>query len=296
MRYRDVGGMAALQSIGTAAGSLRRNPILFVVAMAFSLVQLPSLFAQAVGPLVGGIVSLVFSGVTVFVIPFFLGGVLGMANEAIDGRTSLGTLVSEGKSHYVSLLVVYFSLLVVNLVLSFVGGFAAVFVGLAVLGSGIELGTVGLAILAIVVLAVVLTYLAVAFVVQFFGHAIVIDDLGAVDGVKRSVACVRNNLVSVFGYSVIVGLGGLVAGVFGGVASLLLTPSLRHQGTAVAGAGSGAPAASAFSSLPAIGVVGMVAVAVGLVLVSGLIGGFFAAYSTAFYRSIRPTDPETTTP
>ncbi|ELK50195.1 hypothetical protein D320_17364, partial [Haloferax sp. BAB-2207] len=60
--------------------------------------------------------------------------------------------------------------------------------------------------------------------------------------------------------------------------------------------GSGAPAASAFSSLPAIGVVGMVAVAVGLVLVSGLIGGFFAAYSTAFYRSIRPTDPETTTP
>ncbi|WP_424009162.1 hypothetical protein [Haloferax denitrificans] len=288
--------MSALQSIGTAAGSLRRNPILFVVAMAFSLIQLPSVFAQAVSPFIGSIISLGFSGLTIFIVPFFLGGVLGMANEAIDGRTSLGTFVSEGKTHYVSLLVVYFSLLVVNFVLSFVGVFASVFVGIAVLGSNGEMSTVALAILGVVVLAVALTYLAVVFVVQFFGHAIVIDDLGAVDGIKRSVSCVRNNIVSVLGYSVITGLGGVLAGAFAVVISLLLTPSLRHQGAAVAGAGSGAPAASAFSSLPTVGVVGMVVVAVGLVLVSGLVGGFFAAYSTAFYRSIRPTNPETTAP
>ncbi|CQR51993.1 DUF7847 domain-containing protein [Haloferax massiliensis] len=288
--------MAALQSIGTAAGSLRRNPILFAVAAAFSLIQLPSVFAQAVSPFIGSIISLGFSGLTIFIAPFFLGGVLGMANEAIDGRTSLGTFVSEGRSHYVSLLVVYFSLLAVNLVLSFVGVFASVFVGIAVLGVGGETSTVALAILAVVVLAVALTYLAVVFVVQFFGHAIVIDDLGAVDGIKRSVSCVRRNIVSVLGYSVITGLGGVLAGAFAVVISLLLTPSLRHQGTAVAGSGTGAPAASAFSSLPTVGVVGMVALAVGLVLFSGLIGGFFAAYSTAFYRSIRPTNPETTTP
>ncbi|AKU09322.1 MULTISPECIES: DUF7847 domain-containing protein [Haloferax] len=288
--------MAALQAIGTAAGSLRRNPILFVVAAAFSLIQLPSLFAQAVSPLIGSIVSLGFSGLTVFVVPFFLGGVLGMANEAIDGHTSLGTLVNEGKSHYVSLLAVYFSLLAVNLVLAFIGVFASLFFGLLLIGSGSQPGTATLAVLAVIVLAVTLTYLAVVFVMQFFGHAIVIDDLGAVDGVKRSISCVRNNLVSVFGYSVIVGLGGLLAGVVGGVASLLLTPSLQHQGAAVAGSETGATAASAFSSLPTVGVVGMVAIAVGLVLVSGLTGGFFAAYSTAFYRSIRPANPEGVNP
>ncbi|RDZ62471.1 hypothetical protein C5B90_14940 [Haloferax sp. Atlit-12N] len=284
--------MAALQAIGTAAGSLRRNPILFVVAAAFSLVQLPSMFAQAVSPVIGSIISLGFSGLTVFVVPFFLGGVLGMANEAIDGRTSLGTLVSEGKSNYVSLLAVYFGLLAVNLVLAFVGVFATLFLGLLVIGSSTQPGTATLAVLGIIVLAVTLTYLAVVFVSQFFGHAIVIDDLGAVDGIKRSISCVRNNLVSVFGYSIIVGLGGLLAGMVGGVASLLLTPSLQHQGAAVAGSGTGATAASAFSSLPAVGVVGMVAIAVGLVLVSGLVGGFFAAYSTAFYRSIRPANSE----
>ena len=288
--------MAALQSIGTAAGSLRRNPVLFVVAAAFSLVQLPSAFAQAVSPLIGSIISLGFSGLTIFIVPFFLGGVLGMANEAIDGRTSLGTFVSEGKTHYVSLLVVYFSLLAVNLVLSFVGVFVSVFAGIAILGSDGDVSTVALAVLGVVGLAVVLTYLAVVFVVQFFGHAIVIDDLGAVDGIKRSVSCVRNNLVSVLGYSVITGLGGLLAGGFAVVISLLLTPSLRHQGAAMTGSGAGAPAASTLSGLPTVGVVGMVALAVGLVLVSGLIGGFFAAYSTAFYRSIRPTNPETTTP
>ncbi|MCO8268542.1 hypothetical protein NKF06_18630 [Haloferax sp. AB510] len=282
--------MAALQSIGTAAGSLRRNPILFVVAAAFSLIQLPSMFAQAVSPLIGSIISLGFSGLMIFILPFFLGGVLGMANEAIDSRTSLSTFVSEGKTHYVSLLVVYFSLLAVNLVLSFVGVFASVFVGIAVLGSGGEMSTATLAILGVVVLAVTLTYLAVVFVSQFFGHAIVIDDLGAVDGIKRSVACVRNNLVSVLGYTVITGLGGLLVGAFAVVISFLLTPSLQHQGAAVTGSEAGAPAASAVSSLPTVGVVGMVAIAVGLVLVSGLVGGFFAAYSTAFYRSIRPAN------
>ncbi|WP_058828498.1 hypothetical protein [Haloferax sp. Q22] len=284
--------MAALQSIGTAAGTLRRNPILFVVAAAFSLIQLPSMFAQAVSPLIGSIISLGFSGLMIFILPFFLGGVLGMANEAIDSRTSLSTFVSEGKTHYVSLLVVYFSLLAVNLVLSFVGVFASVFVGIAVLGSNAQAGTATLAILGVVVLAVTLTYLAVVFVSQFFGHAIVIDDLGAVDGIKRSVACVRNNLVSVLGYTVITGLGGLLVGAFAVVISFLLTPSLQHQGAAVTGSEAGAPAASAVSSLPTVGVVGMVAIAVGLVLVSGLVGGFFAAYSTAFYRSIRPANSE----
>ncbi|WP_042663377.1 hypothetical protein [Haloferax sp. ATB1] len=284
--------MAALQSIGTAAGTLRRNPILFVVAAAFSLIQLPSMFAQAVSPFIGSIISLGFSGLMIFILPFFLGGVLGMANEAIDSRTSLSTFVSEGKTHYVSLLVVYFSLLAVNLVLSFVGVFASVFVGIAVLGSNAQAGTATLAILGVVVLAVTLTYLAVVFVSQFFGHAIVIDDLGAVDGIKRSVACVRNNLVSVLGYSVITGLGGLLVGAFAVVISFVLTPSLQHQGAAVTESGAGGPAASAVSSLPTVGVVGMVAIAVGLVLVSGLVGGFFAAYSTAFYRSIRPANRE----
>jgi hypothetical protein len=59
------------------------------------------------------------------------------------------------------------------------------------------------------------------FVVQSFGHAVVIDDLEAVDSLKRSAWCVRHTLVAVFGYTVLAAVGGAVFGLFGGVFSLL---------------------------------------------------------------------------
>lgn len=52
------------------------------------------------------------------VMPFFQGDLLGMADEALNGQTGLGTLVSEGKTNYIRLLLGYLALFAVNLVLA----------------------------------------------------------------------------------------------------------------------------------------------------------------------------------
>ncbi|MFC7203084.1 hypothetical protein ACFQJC_06135 [Haloferax namakaokahaiae] len=274
--------MGALQALSTAGDTVRRNPVLFVVAAAFSLLQIPGLVAQTINPLLGSIVSLVFSGLLIFIVPFFFGGIIGMANEAIGGRTSIDTLVSEGKSHYVSLLVTYFGLLLLNLLLGFVGVFVLVFGGAFVLSSSSQPGITPFAVLGVLGLGVFLIYFVVLFFVQFFGHAIVIDDLQAVDGLKRSVSVVRQNLLSALGYTILVSIGGGVMGLLGAAYSVLTTPSVSESAATPA-----VPASPL--GVPSVGIVGTVVFLVLLVVLSGLFGGFFAAYSTAFYRSIRPT-------
>jgi hypothetical protein len=285
--------MAVLQALQTAIGAARRNPSLFVIAAAFSLFQLPGLLARSVDPLLGSVVSLGVSGLVVFVVPFFFGGIIGMANEAIDGRTSPDTFVREGKTHYVSILVVYLGLFAINLVLGFVITFAAIFGGIFFLGNAGQPSLVPLAILAIVGGIALLGYLLIAFAVQFFGHAIVVDDLEAVDSIKRSAWCVRHNLVAVFGYTVLAALGGAVFGLFGGVFSLLTSPQFSQSpGSVVDPVG---PAASPLPfNLPSVGLAGTAVLVVLLVMLTGLFAGLFAAFSTAFYRTIRPVDDRST--
>ena len=281
--------MAVFEALQTAIGAVRRNPALVVVAAAFSLLQLPGLVAQSLSPLVGGLVSLGFSGITVFVTPFFFGGVIGMANEAIDGRTSVGTFVGEGKANYVPVLVVYLSLFAVNLVLGFVIVFAAIVGGLLFFQHGGGLHSLPLVVLGAIGLLALLGYLVVLFAVQFFGHAIVVDDRRAAESIKRSAWCVRHNLVAVLGYTVVTTVGGAVFGLFGGLFSLLTSPRLSGPGRGVDGA-TATPLANALPvDIPAVGIAGTVGLALLLVVGSGLFGGFFAAFSTAFYRRIRPT-------
>jgi hypothetical protein len=279
--------MTVLQALQTAIGAARRNPLLFVVAAAFSLFQLPGLLAQSVHPLLGSVVSLGVSGLMIFVVPFFFGGIIGMANEAIDGRTSFETFVREGKTHYVSILVVYFGLFAVNLVLGFVITFAAIFGGIFLLESAGQPSLVPLAILATVGGIALLGYLLIAFVIQFFGHAVVVDDLKAVASIKRSAWCVRHNLVAVVGYTVLAAVGGAVFGLFGGVFSLLTSPQFSQSpGGSVEPVG---PAAGLLPvDLPSVGLAGTAVLVVLLVILTGLFAGLFATFSTAFYRTIRP--------
>lgn len=89
--------MAALNSLRPAVNGLVRNPILVVVVGLFGLVQLPQLALQPTQPILAAIISLGLTGVMIVVVPFFQGGLLGMADEVLVGRTRLGTLVSEGE-------------------------------------------------------------------------------------------------------------------------------------------------------------------------------------------------------
>jgi len=218
--------MAVLNALRRTPSALRRNPVLLVPILALSLIQVPQLALQAVDPLLSSIVSLGMSLVFLVVMPFFHGGLIAMADEALDGRTALQTFVDDGKANYVSLLVAYLALMAVNFALGMVAFFVALFGGIFVLGGG-GLESASLAVLAaigIVVAIVVLLYLLVLFFLQFYGQAIVLEDMGAVDGLKHSASVVRHHLVSTLGYSVLVGiLGGVFGGVFG-LLSLLLSP------------------------------------------------------------------------
>lgn len=262
--------MAVLNALRRTPGALQRNPVLFVPVLVIMLFQVPQLVLQSINPLLASVASLGLSLVFIIVIPFFQGGIIGMADEALDGRTSLDSFVREGKSNYVSLLVAYLLLLAINFAIGIVGFFVALFGGVALLANGGEgPNFVALAIIGVIVALLVLAYLVVVFFIQFYGQAIVIDDLGAVDGLKHSYAVVRSHLVSVLGYSVLVGiLGGLAGGVFA-IASMLVSP----QSTTVL-------------SLPQLSMVGTIGVALLIVVLGALFGGFFGVYSVAFYRTI----------
>ncbi len=113
-------------------------------------------------------------------------------------------------------------------------------------------------------------YLVVMFLIQFYGHAIVLDGTGAVAGLKRSVALVRRNRLRTLGYSVVGVVAGTVFGLGLFVSSFLLAADRSMYG------------------LPATGM-STAGVAVGIVLivvVQTLAGSAFATYSVAFYRRL----------
>jgi hypothetical protein len=262
--------MAVLNALRRTPGALQRNPVLFVPVLVLMLFQVPQLVLQSISPLLASVVSLGLSLVFVFVMPFFQAGIIGMADEALDGRTSLECFLREGKDNYVSVLVAYLVLVAVNFAIGFAAFIVAIPIGFAVF-SDLH-GGVGIAVLAVaglIAVVVVLAYLLFVFFIQFYGQAIVIDDLGAVDGLKHSYAVVRRNLVSALGYSALVGiLGGLAGGVFA-IASMLVSPQ-----------------STALLSLPRLPVVATVGVALLVVVLGALFGGFFGVYSVAFYRTI----------
>jgi len=263
--------MAALKSLRPAVGALVRNPILAALVGLFSLVQLPQLALQATQPLLAALVSLVLTGVMILVMPFFQGGLIGMADEALDGTTSLETLVTEGRAHYVTLLVAYLVVLAVNFTLGIVAFFAAIFGGAGLFALDAESSLVGFGALAVVGLLFVLAYFLVAFFVQFYAHAIVLNDAGIVAGFKQSVRLVRRNLLSVVGYTVILLVGSVLFGGVGGVASVLLSP----QPTAL--------------PIPEVSIPVLVGAVIVYVVAIAVFGAFYATYSVAFYRAIEGT-------
>ncbi|SEH61809.1 hypothetical protein SAMN05192561_11344 [Halopenitus malekzadehii] len=264
--------MAALRSLRPAVGALTRNPILIVLVGLYGLVQLPQFALQQSQPLVAAAVSLGLTGLLILFVPFFQGGIISMADEALAGRTGLDAFIAAGKANYVSLLVAYLAVFAINLVfgfVAFVAGFVLVLFGGAGIASGSpELGLATLAIVAIVGLLFVLVYLIVNFAIQFYAHAIVLDDADIIAGFKRSVGLVRRNLLGVLGYTAVLIAGSLVIGGVSSVASLLLSPGP-----------SALPLPEA--SLPLLVVAAVVYV--GTIAVGG---AFYAAYSVAFYRSI----------
>ncbi|WP_144920633.1 DUF7847 domain-containing protein [Halorubrum salsamenti] len=289
--------MAALQSLRPAASGVVRNPILVLITALYGLFQLPNLLVESTSPVLASVISLVTFGVMILVLPFFQGGLLGMADEAVAGKTRLGTLLAVGKANYVPLLLGYFVLLAVNMVFGFIVFMGVIIVviggsvagmdggtggGMGGAGTGVDAPALGfdptlLAVVGIVAVGLVLVYLLVTFFIQFYAHAVVLDDTELVDGFRRSAGLVRSNLLSVFGYTVLLTTGGVLVGVLAAAGSLVFGPQQP----------AGSPFAEIVSIEPTPAVVA--AIALGYVLLTGVAGAFYATYSVAFYRRISGT-------
>jgi len=269
--------MAVLSALRRTPRALARNPVVFVPVLALFVIQVPQFVLQSVSPLLGAVASLGLSLAFLVGLPFFQAGIVGMADEALDGRTSLHAFVDAGKSNYLSLLVAYLALLAVNFVLGTVGFVAALSGVLFLDGGGGGLASIPtsvLVVVGVVLAAVVVAYLAVVFLVQFYGQAIVVDGFDAVDGLERSVAVVGRNPVSTLGYTLLVTVLGGVAGLVFGIAGALTSPGATF---------SSASLTVGFAD-PSLGVV-----VAGSALVAAFgtaFGGFFSVYSVAFYRAI----------
>ena len=261
----------ALNSLRQTPSTLLENPILFVPVVILMAFQVPQLALQSTDPFLSGIVSLGLSSVLIVVMPFFQGGLIGMADEAIDRRTTFQTFIEEGKSNYVSILVAYFGLMAINFLLGMIAFVGVIFGGALLFQNGDpqSVTTGGLAVVSLIVAIVFLMYLLLLFFAQFYGQAIVLDGRNVVGGFKQSISVVRHHLVSTLGYSLIGAIVGGLAGIIFTAASVILSPQ--------------PPAMFALPdpSLPIVVSTALIVAHAGV-----LVGGFLTVYSVSFYRAI----------
>ncbi|MEM4347469.1 MAG: hypothetical protein QW802_02655 [Candidatus Altiarchaeota archaeon] len=123
---------------------------------------------------------------------FFLAGAVGMTKEAMQkGKTKLGDMLFYGKKKFLSLffaaiLILFFQLLgLIFLIPGLISFFVLNSVG------------VGLLLLVLGILLFVLYLLILRLLLVLMPQAIVIDDLGPFDGVKKAYLVFMNNKLSV---------------------------------------------------------------------------------------------------
>jgi hypothetical protein len=289
--------MAVFSALRTALGSLVSNPVLFVASFLIGLVTLPQNALSLLGiPLAPTLLQLV----TFFVTPFLLAGLIGMAVEAQADGTVFGTLTSEGKEHYVPLLLgtllrtaIQFAFGVVVAIF----GVVAVVVGIggagALSGGDVDptalAGSLGLLLVAFL-LFVALPYIVVMFLIQFFPVAIVAEDRDVVEAFKRSYGVVRSNVLPAVGYSILSVAVGLIAAAPVTAFTLSRTVSQFQQagaggtpptGGGFGGAGAGAGSLSLFSPVEVAVISAMT-----LVLTTVLLA-FQQSYAVAFFQVVR---------
>ncbi len=267
--------MGALASLNPAVRGLLRNPIVIGIVAVYGLLQLPQMVFQPTPPQTTAVVAGALSLLTLALLPFYQGGIIAMGYDALTGKARVGAFLQAGKSNYLPLLLALLVILGVGFVLSIVFFLLALVIfGLALGGPADASGSGGLTfpVLGVAVVGLlILLYIATLAVIQFYAHAIVLDDSGLIEGVKQSVSLVRHNLVSALGYfAILLGVTGLLT-----VVSSLITANLPAMDLASGG-------------LSAISPTTLVLAAVGYVLVTAISGTFYALYSVAFYRDIHP--------
>lgn len=189
--------MGALSSLSTALTALRRTPA--ILAAAFVVTALTELMniAAVIEPRLANVTNVGW----LLVWPLVLGGLLGTANEALDGSASLATFAREAKANYRSLLGATLAFAALFVGAAFVWGFVTVLVGAGALATG-DAG-VSLGLVATIVLAGVVLLGPVWLFLQFYDTTIVVGDADAFSALPDSVRFVRRNVLGAIGYTVL---------------------------------------------------------------------------------------------
>ena len=258
--------MAVVQALRQSPGVLIRTPALVVPMLILFLLDIPQLVLQTTNPLLASMVSMGFSVLLFVFIPFFQGGMVGMADEARVGESSVCAFLAHGTANFLQLFIAYLLVTVVYVILG--GILFAVIFGALLTGvlEGSTLVLVGLGLLATLFVFVMLL---ISFLIQFHVQAIVLEEYTVIEGLKRSYRVVRSNLRATVGYTAVAIVVGSVLGVVFGVLGLLTTPE-----------------AATSLGVPVLSIGGLIGVGLVATLIAAVISAFLYVYSVCFYRLI----------
>ena len=164
---------------------------------------------------------------------FFYSGAIGMAKEALlTGKTNLSHMMDYGKRKYLNY---FFASIIVGLI--FLIGVLFLIPGILSISS--EIGSSGFTFSSqnitayfplIIGLLIMIPYMVIMSIIfALVSYAVVIDDLSAIEGVKKAFRVFRHNKLNVFLIWLIIGFIGFLIGliglipVIGGMLSLIVT-------------------------------------------------------------------------
>jgi hypothetical protein len=161
--------------------------------------QLPLLF-QNVGIILIAVAVAIL--VSMVIDAFFWAGAIGMAKEAIEtGHTDLSQMIEYGKRKYVSIFVTNLIIGLISLVglLFLIPGILTILPQLSTLSALSEGEVVTLiALFGVGFLAFILYTIIVSIIFALPRYVVVINDVGAVDGIKTGLRCFMRNKLAVF--------------------------------------------------------------------------------------------------
>ena len=180
------------------------------------ILPLMSQLIQSIGLILAAIIIAVILGVLISA--FFNAGAIGMAKEATEtGRTSLSDMKEYGKRKFISLL---FADIIVGLIalIGFVFLIPGIVYSLPIITTSSEPApnAILLAMIMVGIICMAVYTLIVTILFALARYSVVIDDLGAVEGVKKGFNIFRKHKLDVF-------LLWLVALVIGIVVSIILS-------------------------------------------------------------------------
>lgn len=280
--------MGAISSLSDSVGTLVDTPLLFGAGALYGLIVLPQTAAQLFGI---PIVPLLLQIVTFFITPFVVAGLVAMAYQSMkQGTTSFETFKRKGRDKYVGILAGNLLQFVIAFGYFIVAGLLFFVVSIFVIGIGAGAGSAaggpgglsleailsGTALIVVLIGALfLLVYLLIVLFIQFYQPAIVVDDVGAIEGFKRSIGVVRSNLLSSVGFLAINVLVSLLLSA--PVIAVFLLPFLTGS------AGATAPASQPPGSGFELGLAASLGGTVMALLITTISVPFRLTYATDFY-------------